>query len=178
MVYKKHCKEFKIRFCSIQCALSLVSPCNMWVKPLVNEAPYIVLFVHYVVKLTQTCLMACLFCLLAKPVHNLDLRVFQRYFIKLCQALSSCLDEVTLVLYKNELVTREERNQVEKLLGLTKFEKAAILVEVVERRIVAENSSAPLKKFSQTFRKHHSLGGIMSRMKALLGECLMQTYIG
>ena len=91
--------------------------------------------------------MACLFCLLAKPVHNLALRVFRRYYAELCQALSSCPEEVAAVLYSNELVTRQERNQVEEVLGLTKFDKADILVQAVERKIVAGNSSAPLKKF-------------------------------
>ena len=37
------------------------------------------------------------------------------------------------VLYNNELVTRQEKKQVEEVLGLTKFEKAANLVQVIEK---------------------------------------------
>ena len=114
--------------------------------------------------------MACLFCLLAKPVHNLALRVFERYYAELCEALSSSPKEVAAVLFSNGLVTRQERSQVEEVLGLTKFDKAAILVQAVERKIVAENSSAPLKKFCQVLRRRHGVGSIVSRMKCRLGE--------
>ena len=134
----------------------------------------LVQFFHDIVNGTQACyLMVCLFCLLAKPVHNLALSVFQRYYGELCQALSSYVDEVAVVLYNKKLVTSQERNQVVEALGLTKLEKAAILVEVVERKIVAENSSAPLKKFCQVLRKHHGVGSIVSRMKARQGEWLI-----
>ena len=87
--------------------------------------------------------------------------------------LSSCLDEVAAILYNNELMTRQERSQVVEVLALTKFEKAAILVQAIEKRIVAENSSAPLKKFSQMLRKHHSVGTIVSRMEVRLGELVI-----
>ena len=63
-------------------------------------------------------LMECLFCLLAKPVHNLALLVFQRYYAELHESLSSCPKEVAAVLYSNELVTREERSQVEEVAGI------------------------------------------------------------
>ena len=114
--------------------------------------------------------MVCLFRFLAKPVHNLALRVFQRYYEKLCEAMSSCPEEMAAVLYSNELVTREERSQVEEVLGLTKFEKASILVQAIERKIVAENSSAPIKKLCQVLRRHLGVSSIVSRMKFRLGE--------
>ena len=114
--------------------------------------------------------MACLFCVLAKPVHNLALRVFQRYYGEMCHALSSSPQEVAAVLYSNGLVTRQERSQVEEVLVLTKFEKASSLVQAVERKIVAENSSAPMKKFCQVLRRHHGVGSIVSRMRFRLGE--------
>ena len=115
-------------------------------------------------------IMAFLFRLLAKPVHNLALRVFQRYYAELCEALSSCPEEVAAVLYSNELVTRQERSQAVDVLGLTPFRKAEVLVQAVERRIVADNSSAPLKKFCQVLRRRHGVGSIVSRMKFRLGE--------
>ena len=119
----------------------------------------------------QACyLMVCLSCLLAKPVYNLALRVFQRYSDELCQALSSCPEEVAAVLYSNELVSRKERSQVEEVLGLTKFDKAATLVQAIERKIVADESYALMKKFCQVLRRHHGVGSIVSRMKFRPGE--------
>ena len=82
-------------------------------------------------------LMACPYRLLAKPVDNLTLRVFQRYYEELCQSMSSCPEEVAAVLYSNELVTRQERSQAVDVAGLTPFRKAQILVDAVERRIVS-----------------------------------------
>ena len=114
-------------------------------------------------------IMAYPFCLLAKPVYNLALRVFQRYSDELCQALTGCPEEVAAVLYSNELVTGPERNQVEDVLGLTEFEKAVTLVQSIERRIVADNSSASLKRFCQVLKRHHGVGSIVSRMKFRLG---------
>ena len=116
------------------------------------------------------CLTACLFCLLAKPVHNLAQRVFQRYYAELCEALSSNPEEVAAVLYSNELVTRQERSQGVDIAGVTPFRKAENLVQAIERRIVAENSSATLKKFCHVLRRRHGVDSIVSRMKLRLGE--------
>ena len=100
------------------------------------------------------------------------LRVFQRYYHELCQALSSCPEEVAAVLYSNELVTMQERSQVVDTSGLTvtPFRKAQILVQAVERRIVAENNAVPLKKFCRVLRTHRGVGSIVSRIKFRLGE--------
>ena len=120
---------------------------------------------------TKACyLMPCLFCLLAKPVHNLALCVFQRYEAELREALSSRPSEVAAILYSNGLVTMQERSQVEEVLVLTKLDKAAILVQAVERKIADEKSSAPLKKFCHVLRRHHGVGSIVSRMKLWLGD--------
>ena len=106
----------------------------------------------------------------AKPVDNLALLVFRRYYVELCQALSSCPEEVAAVLCSNGLVTRQERNQVEEVLELTEFDKADILLQAVEGGIVTANNGAPLMKFCQVLRKHHDVGSIVSRMKCRLGE--------
>ena len=111
-----------------------------------------------------------LLCLLAKPVHNLALRVFQRYYAELCETLSSSPEEVAVALYSSELVTRQERSQAVDVAGLTPFRKADILVQAIERKIVADNSSAPLKKFCQVLGRRHGVGSIVSRMKFRLGE--------
>ena len=114
--------------------------------------------------------MACLLGLLAKPVHNFALCVFQRYYDELCQALSSSPEEVAAVLYSKELVTRQERSQAVDALGLTPFRKAEILVQAIERRLVVENSSARLRKFCQVLQRRHGVGSILARMKCRLGE--------
>ena len=108
--------------------------------------------------------------LIAKPVDNLALRVFQRYYHELCQALSSRPEEVASILYNNELVTMQERGQAVDDQGLIPLRKAEILVQAVERRIVAENSAASLRKFCQVLRGCHGVRGIVSRMKFRLGE--------
>ena len=114
--------------------------------------------------------MSWFFCFLAKPVHNLALRVFQRYYGELCQALSSCPEEVAAVLYSNKLVTTQERSQAVDVMGQTPFRRAEILVQAVERRIVVDSSPAPLRKFCQVLRRRHGVGRIVSRMKSRLGE--------
>ena len=121
--------------------------------------------------------MACPVCLPAKPVHNLALRVFERYYAELCEAFSSCPEEVAAVLYSNGLVTRHERSQINEVPGLTKFDKASILVQTVEGKIVAENSSAPLKKFCHVLRRHHGVSSIVLKMKCRLGEWIRRLYV-
>ena len=78
--------------------------------------------------------MASLFCLLAKPVRNLDLCLFVRYYAELCEALSSCPKEVAGILYSNELLTRLEKSQAGDFVGLAPFEKAEVLIQAVERK--------------------------------------------
>ena len=84
--------------------------------------------------------------------------------------MSSSPEEVAAVLYSNELVTRQERSQALDVVGLTPFRKADILVQAVERKTVAENSSGPLKKFCHVLRRHHGVGSIVSRIKYRLGD--------
>ena len=74
------------------------------------------------------------------------------------------------VLYSNEAGDQAGENQVEELARTDQVRKADILVQAVERKIVAENSSAPLKKFCQVLRRRHGVGSIVSRMKCRLGE--------
>ena len=114
---------------------------------------------------------------MAKPVHNLAVRVFQRYYNELCQALSNCPEEVAVVLYSNELVTRQERDTAVDTLGLTPYRKAETLVRAVEGRIVADNGSAPLVRFCRVLRGHRDVGSIASRMKFRLGECMNEINI-
>ena len=121
--------------------------------------------------------MVCLFRLLAKPVYNLALRVFQRYYDELCHALSSCPEEVAVALYSYELVSRQERSQAVDVLGQTPFRKAEVLVQAIERRIAADNSSSPLRKFCDVLRRSHGMGSIVSRIKFRLGEWMIYECI-
>ena len=105
----------------------------------------------------------------AKPVDNLVLGVFRRYYHELCQALSSCPEEVAAVLYSNKLVTMHERSQAVDVTGLTPFQKAELLVQAVERRIVTAHNDAPLMKFCEVLQGHQSLGNVVSGMKSRLG---------
>ena len=120
--------------------------------------------------------MACafLFCSIAKPADNLALRVFQRYYAELSEALSSCTDEVAAKLYSAQLVTMQERSQAVEPLGFTSLRKAEILIEAVERRIVVENSPAQLRTFCQTLERCSErcpgVVSIVSRLKSRLGE--------
>ena len=83
----------------------------------------------------------------AKPVDNLALKVFQRYYAELSRALSGCVDKVAVELYSAGLITTQEKSQAVGTQGLTPFRKADCLMEAVERRIDAENSAAPLNEF-------------------------------
>ena len=96
--------------------------------------------------------------------------MFQRYYHELCQALSSCPEEVAAVLYSNALLTMEERSQVVDVQTHIPFKKAVVLVQAVEKRIIAEESAAPLKKFCRVLQRRHGVGSILSRMKFRLGE--------
>ena len=47
----------------------------------------------------------------------------------------------------------QDRNQLEEFLDLTEIEKADFFMHPVEKKIVDESSSAPLKKFYQMSRR-------------------------
>ena len=114
--------------------------------------------------------MACLFCLLELLVHRLASRVLQRHNEELRQAISRYHEDVGAVMYSNGLLTMQERSQVEEVQRWTGLQKAELLVQAIERRIVAEKSSAPLKKFCEVFQRHHGVGSVVTRMKLQLGE--------
>ena len=123
----------------------------------------------------QACyLMARLYCLLANPVYNLAVCVFQRYYHELCQALSTSPEEVAEVLYRNEMLSVEERSQVVDVQTQIPLNKGLVLLQAVERRIITEKSAAPLRKFCRVLQRHHDVGSILSRMKFRLGEQIGQ----
>ena len=84
---------------------------------------------------------ACLCRLLTKPFHNWALRVFQRYYEELCSGRHS-----------NDVV-----------------QKSRNLMQAVERSIVSDTCSTPLRKFCCVLRERHGVGSVVSRMKFWLG---------
>ena len=110
-------------------------------------------------------------------MDNLVLRVFQRYYAELSRALSSCPEEMAADLYSVELVTMQERREAVDTLGITPFKKAETVLQAVERRIIAEKSPAPLKKFCQVLDKRQDVGSIVSRMKSRLGAWTKLMYL-
>ena len=97
--------------------------------------------------------------------------MFRRYYAELNDALSGCPEEVAVKLYSAGLITTQEKKQAVHTLGLSPLTKADLLMEAVERRIVTENSAAPLKEFCHLFQRRYGIDSILARMKLRLGEC-------
>ena len=129
--------------------------------------PFHCISVHGTCQVTQRFLYALL---PAKPVHNLALRIFQRYYDDLFQVLSSSPEEVASILYSNDLLSRQEKNEVVDTLGLSPFRKAQLLLQAVEGKIVTENSEATLRKFCHVLRRHHGVRSVVARMRFRLGD--------
>ena len=110
------------------------------------------------------------FIFTAKPVDNLALQVFRRYYAELSDALSRCPEEVAKKLYSAELITMKERRQALDTLGLSPYRKSDLLMEAVEGRIVTENSAAPLRKFCHLLQRGYGVDSILARLKLRLGE--------
>ena len=109
------------------------------------------------------------FPLPAKPVYNLALRVFQRYYASLSEALRNCPEEVAAVLYSEGLVSRQLKDEVVETPGKS-YQKALQLLRAVEGKIVTENSDATLRKFCHVLRRRHGVGSVIARMKFRLGN--------
>ena len=96
--------------------------------------------------------------------------MFRRYNAELNRSLSGCPEEVASELYSSGLITTQEKSQVLGTLAHSPFRKADILMEAVERRIVSENSAAPLREFCHLLRRRYSVDSILARIKLRLGE--------
>ena len=107
---------------------------------------------------------------IAEAFDSLPLQVFQRYHAELSKALRDSPDEVAAELYSAELITMQDKSQALDTPGLTLFRKVDSLMEAVERRIVTENSTAPLRKFCRVFQRRYGIDSILARMKLRLGE--------
>ena len=106
---------------------------------------------------------------LAKPVGNLGLRVFQRYYAELCTALSVEPHQMAREMFSKELISEETMRRVVEMRDPF-LDKAGVLVQVIQNRIAAENSSETFMAFYQLLKRRPVAGSIAARMKARLGE--------
>ena len=105
----------------------------------------------------------------AKPVGNLTLRVFQRYFAKLCTALSTEPNQMAREMFSEGLIGEETMRRVVEMRE-SSTDKAGVLVQAIGNRIAAEGNSKPLKAFCELLKGRPEVGRIAARMKARLGE--------
>ena len=106
----------------------------------------------------------------AKPVGNLSLRMFQRYFARMANALKECPGAVANDLYSNQLISRETVDKVNLTLGLTPLEKATILLMAVEPAIADAKSDKALKKLCGVLAKHPNMKWLSNHMMKRYSE--------
>ena len=125
------------------------------------------MYMYNVAAVASWCVCLCLIS--AKPVGNLTLCVFQRYYAELCSALSAEPHQMAREMYSKELISEEMMRRVVKMRDPF-LDKADVLVQMIQNRIAAENSSKTLMSFCQLLKRRPVLGSIAVRMKARLGE--------
>ena len=106
----------------------------------------------------------------AKPVGNLSLRMFQRYFARMADALKECPGVVANDLYSNHLITRETVDKVHLTLGLTPHEKATILLMAVEPAMADSKSDKALRKLCGILAKHPNMKRLSNHIMKRYGE--------
>ena len=109
-----------------------------------------------------------IFVVPGKPVGNLALRMFQRYFARMANALEECPGVVANDLYSNHLIARETVNKVHFTLGLTPHDKATILLMAVEPSIADSKSDKALRQLCEILSKHPNMERI--------SNCIMKRY--
>ena len=105
----------------------------------------------------------------AKPVGNLPLRVFQRYFARIADALKECPGEVANKLYSNHLIARATVDKVHFTSGLSPYEEAIILLMAAEPQIVNSTSDKPLRKLCGILAKHPHMKKLSSQIMKKYG---------
>ena len=111
----------------------------------------------------------CLCISSAKPVGNLTLRVFQRYFAELCTALSREPNQMSREMFSKELICEETMRRVVEMREFS-TDKAGVLVQAIRDLIKVKGNSEPLKAFCELLKGRPEAGNIAARMKARLGE--------
>ena len=106
----------------------------------------------------------------AKPVGNLPLRMFQRYFARLANALKECPGVVANDLYSSHLIARETVDKVHFTSGLTPHDKATILLMAVEPSIADSKSDKALKKLCGILSKHPNMKKLSKQIVKRYGK--------
>ena len=113
--------------------------------------------------------VSCLCIILAKPVGNLTLRVFQRYFAELCTVLSREPHQMAREMFSKELITKETMRVVVEMRD-SFLDKAGVLVEAIQDRVAVEGNSRVLTALCELLKGRPDVDRIAARMKARLGE--------
>ena len=111
-----------------------------------------------------------IFVVPAKPVGNLALRMFQRYFARMANALKECPGVVASDLYSKHLIARETVEKVHFTSGLTPHDKAIILLMAVEPSIADSKSDKALKKLCGILSKHPNMKKLSNQIMKSYGK--------
>ena len=104
-----------------------------------------------------------------KPVGDFTLRVFQRYFAKLCTALSTEPNQMAREMFSEGLISEDTMRRVVEMREPS-TDKAGVLVQTIRNRIAAEDNSKSMKAFCELLKGRPEVGRIAARMEARLGE--------
>ena len=111
----------------------------------------------------------CLGIASGKPGGDLILRVFQRYFAKLCTALSTEPNQMAREMFSEGLISEETMRRVVEMREPS-TDKAGVLVQAIGNRIAVEGNSKAMKAFCELLKGRPEVRRIAARIKARLGE--------
>ena len=113
----------------------------------------------------------------AKPLGNLPLRVFQRYFARMADACKECPGAVANELYSNHLITGETVDKVHFSSGLTPNDKATALLRAVEPKLTDREGHKTLRKLCGLLAKHPTMKKLSSQIMKEYGKLYTHTYM-
>ena len=111
----------------------------------------------------------------AKPVGNLPLRMFQRYFARMANAFRECPGVVANDLYSNHLIARDTVDKVHFTSGLTPHDKATILLMAVEPKIADSKDDKALRKLCGILSKHPNMKKLSNHIMKRYGKLYVHT---
>ena len=101
---------------------------------------------------------------------NLSLKVFERYFAHMADAIRQCPESFATKLFSKKLIGRDTRDKVLCTQGLAPYEKACILLSAVEPAIATSKDDKTLKKFCGAMSKLDNLRRLSKRIMKRYGE--------
>ena len=123
---------------------------------------------HSYIESTTSCCLVVVFA--AKPVGNLPLRVFQRYFARMADAVRECPGAVANELFSKRLIARETLERVQSTLGLAPHDKASILLMAVEPMVAGSKGEKVLRKLCGILASKANVTELPKRMMAKYGK--------